>query len=261
MTDQVGPPENIQANDDAKRHERAALEGEPGIPDVGQPPRVQVSRKAVVTVALLVLSLIAVSAISIQRLIGAKKSEDADSKRVSDRPAAASTEPKRLDLALPAASPTSAAPAAYRVPAIVPSDDEAAEPIAVRRTAPPTARDVKPALPEDAPAVLVSSRPMAAVSARGGTTGDAADASTAGTPLEQTRRTLEMYQRQLQGMLDTADHFKAGRRPPRMSTRRPPRRVACSGANYRGQPRRSSRLATSETAVSCCQRARHSRAR
>jgi type IV secretion system protein VirB10 len=204
MTDQVGPPENIQANDDAKRHERAALEGEPGIPDVGQPPRVQVSRKAVVTVALLVLSLIAVSAISIQRLIGAKKSEDADSKRVSDRPAAASTEPKRLDLALPAASPTSAAPAAYRVPAIVPSDDEAAEPIAVRRTAPPTARDVKPALPEDAPAVLVSSRPMAAVSARGGTTGDAADASTAGTPLEQTRRTLEMYQRQLQGMLDTA---------------------------------------------------------
>src|SRR6516164_4737023 len=77
MTDQVGPPENIQANDDAKRHERAALEGEPGIPDVGQPPRVQVSRKAVVTVALLVLSLIAVSAISIQRLIGAKKSEDA----------------------------------------------------------------------------------------------------------------------------------------------------------------------------------------
>ena len=48
------------------------LPGEAGIPSVAEPPRVSVSRKGVVAVALLVVSLIAVSAVSLQRAISSK---------------------------------------------------------------------------------------------------------------------------------------------------------------------------------------------
>ena len=190
------------------------LPGEPGIPSVAQPARISVSKKGLLAVALLVLSLVVVCAISIQRLMASgKKPEDAVSKRAGDRPAAATTEPRRFDLSVPAVDKAaSAARPAGRIPAIVPSDDELAEPIGVRRTGPsaPPAGGPKPIAPEDAPAVLVSSRPTGTAgpiaAGRGASptpTGSAGvDAATSTDPLDETRRNLEAYERQLQGLLD-----------------------------------------------------------
>ena len=100
----------------------APLPGEAGIPDVARPPRPPMPRKGLLAVALLVLSLVGVSAISIQRLTTTAKKPDEASKRASDRPAAATADPKRLDMRrAPAATPESAAAPSLRIPAIVPT--------------------------------------------------------------------------------------------------------------------------------------------
>jgi type IV secretion system protein VirB10 len=193
----------------------APLPGERGIPDVAQPPRVSVSRKGLVAVALLVVSLIAVSAVSIQRSISSgRKPDDAESKRAGDRPAAASFEPKRLDLSAPTAMrPASAPGSTTRIPALVPTADELAEPIGVHRSGQgaPANSGPKPMAPEDAPAVLIASRPNAIGNSTPASPGQDAIAPDApsGGPLQQTRRNLEAYQRQLQGVLDTLQRSAA----------------------------------------------------
>ncbi len=196
-------------SEETRASKLAPLPGEAGIPSVTQAARQPVSRKGIVAVALAVVTLIAFSAISIQRFVTSGKSpDDAGSKRASDRPAAATTEPKKLDLTVatptkPASSPGSA----IRIPAIVPTDDELAEPIGVRRTgqSAQTNTGPKPIAPEDAPAVLVTSRPGAFGPVTSATPNSDASPSDApsGGPLQQTRRNLEAYQRQLQGLLDT----------------------------------------------------------
>ena len=138
------------------------LPGEPGIPNVAARPRGSMSKKGLLAVGLLILSLVAVSAFSIQRFASSgKKGDDAESKRVSDRPSAATAEPRRLDMP----PPTASAPAP-RIPALVPTAAEAAEPIGVRRTGQGSAGNggPKPIPPEDAPVLLVSSRPGATAS-------------------------------------------------------------------------------------------------
>ena len=114
------------------------LPGEPGTPDVSEQPRVSMSMTGLTIIASLVLSLGAVAAISIERFFtGNKKSDDPTSKHVGDRPAAASIEPKRLDMSVaPLGDPASAVGSATRIPALVPTEGEAAEPIAVRRAGP-----------------------------------------------------------------------------------------------------------------------------
>jgi type IV secretion system protein VirB10 len=84
---------------DADANTLAPLPGEPGIPNMAERHRNPMSRKGLLAVGLLVLSLVAVSAFSIQRFAASgRKADDGDPKRVGDRPAAATAEPRKLDL-------------------------------------------------------------------------------------------------------------------------------------------------------------------
>ena len=180
------------------------LEGEVAIPGVTQPGRVNVSRKGIVAIALLALSLVGVSAVSINRALSSgKKDADEASKRMGDRPTAAAGETRRLDMTLPPPASASA-PTGRIIPALLPTADETrADPISVRRSEP------QRMAPEDAPVVLVSSRlgaGTATVDSAGRRSQGAApnDGSTgADDPLDGTRHNLEAYQRQLQGLLES----------------------------------------------------------
>jgi type IV secretion system protein VirB10 len=174
------------------------LEGEAGIPSVVRSTGVNVSRKGIFAVALLALSLVAVSAVSINRALSSKKDGDEVSKRLGDRPAAAGGDARRLDMTLP---PAASAPVGRLIPAIVPTAEERrAEPIPLRQNEPTRIA------PEDAPVLLVSSRPTTATEAPGrrSQSGQASvDPAGIDAPLDSTRRNLETYQRQLQGVLDS----------------------------------------------------------
>ena len=193
------------------------LPGEAGIPNVAARRQGNVSKKGLLAVALLIGSLVAVSAFSIQRFatIG-KKSDDAGSTLAGDRPSAATAEPRKLDIPVP--QPASAVvPASPRIPALVPTAEESAAPIGVHRTGqgPATSGGPKSVSPEDAPAVLVSSRPggmglshstsLAASGRRAEPGSTSAEPPTDGDlndPVAATARNLQGYQRQLQGLLD-----------------------------------------------------------
>ncbi len=187
----------------------APLPGEPGIPNVAAAPRTAWSKKGLLAVALLLASLIAILGLTVQRVVASgKKSSDTESRLVRDRPTAASAEPRKLDLP-PSPGATSVATASSpRIPALVPTEDEVAEPIGVRRagTGAPGSSGARTVLPEDAPILLVSSRLAGRGSARAaaGTEPEEheADASSATDPLAATARNLQGFQRQLEGLLD-----------------------------------------------------------
>ena len=65
-------------NVDPQRNENLIqpLPGEPGIPNVAQMPRNPMSKKGLLAVSLLIFSLVAVSAFSIQRLVSSGKKAD-----------------------------------------------------------------------------------------------------------------------------------------------------------------------------------------
>jgi type IV secretion system protein VirB10 len=193
------------------------LPGEPGIPNVAVRPRMSMSKKGLLAVGLLILSLVAVSAFSIQRFTASgKKSDEGESKRVSDRPTAATTEPRRLEMPPPPAA-SAAVATTPRIPALVPTADEAAEPIGVRRTGQgaPAGGGAKTIAPEDAPVLLVSTRPGALGTPTGAPirrmdqaspgidAGQEPDPNDPNDPIATTTRNLQGYQRQLQGLLDT----------------------------------------------------------
>ena len=177
----------------------APLEGEPGIPSVTRTAGVNVSRKGIFAVALLALSLMAVTGVSINRAIASKKDADETSKRLGDRPAAAGGDPRRLDMTLTV--PGASSPVGRLIPAIVPTADERrAEPIPLRSTEPAKIA------PEDAPVLLLTSRPtpVSDGSGRRSTTAQGpGDTPIPDGPLDTTRRNLETYQRQLQGVVDS----------------------------------------------------------
>ncbi|WP_300649047.1 type IV secretion system protein VirB10 [Hydrogenophaga sp.] len=189
------------------------LLGEAGIPNVAARQRVSWSAKGLLAVALLMLSLIAVSAFSIHRFAASGHEADKEaSKLAHDLPSAATTEPRRLDMAVVAP------PSSPRIPALLPTANEVVEPIGVRRNgeAAPTAGGPKGVPPEDAPVLVVSSRPGAPPSSSGIAPPRqvaAAPMTEAGggmdegptdpdDPLAATSRNLQAYQRQLQGLLD-----------------------------------------------------------
>jgi type IV secretion system protein VirB10 len=198
----------------------SALPGEAGIPNVAAPSQLSVSKKGLMAVGLLVISLVAVAAFSVQRFMGSgKKGDSAESKRAGDRPTAASSEPRKLEMPVLSAvatanAATAIAPAATRIPELIPTAAESAEPIGVRRsgqTVPGGASKV--ISPEDAPVLLVSSRPGATVNAavapvrRTDATAapndsPAADASESDDTIAATSRNLQGYQQQLHGLLD-----------------------------------------------------------
>jgi len=113
---------------------------------------------------------------------------------------------------------SAAMPTSPRIPALVPTAEEAAEPIGVRRTGQgsPGTAGAKSIPPEDAPVLLVSARP--GLVGRSGTTAarrpeptateadapeDDAQGLDPNDPIAATTRNLQGYQRQLQGLLDT----------------------------------------------------------
>jgi type IV secretion system protein VirB10 len=200
------PPEDANAI--------SPLPGEAGIPNVAERQRLSISKKGLLAVALLLLSLVVVAAFTIQRFASSgKKPEDEASKLVSNRPAATSTEPRRLEVPLPAAAASTSA-ANQRIPAIVPTAEEMAEPIGVRRTGAgvPAGGNTKVVPPEDAPVLLVSTRQGAPIGATGSTARvnesapPAAGEAPSGDPrdpIANTARNLQAYQRQLQGLMET----------------------------------------------------------
>jgi type IV secretion system protein VirB10 len=244
-------------NDDAKAsgrdHDGGRLEplpGELGIPNVAAPIRPAWSTKGMVAVALLVGSLIAVSAFSIQRFASGGSVPDEEARQPRNRPAAATTQARLIDMpAVP--SPTSApSPLAARIPAIEPQPGDPVEPIGVRRTGqvgPAAAGSGKPIPPEDAPILLVTTRPAASghkAHARDDSTSVPALPDTgASHPLEQTRRNLESYQKQLQGVLSSLTQATSGQggaadMPPTLplqSGLTPPSGTPLSGGLFGGQ--------------------------
>lgn len=197
-----------------------ALEGEPGIPSVTQPKPVSVSWKGVLAVALFAMTLIAVTAVSLNRAFSKPKGEDDDSaKQAGQRPAAAATQPRKLDLTQPAARASAPMPASGPVvPAIVPTPDEALpDPIGVRRHPPSGAQpgQQQRVPPEDAPVLLVSVKPQQPNHASTGgadpsTTAHGDSAGAGHGPLDATRRGLAAYQQQLQGLLGTMTRAASG---------------------------------------------------
>ena len=217
MNDKPVTPDANAVDRDPDGGKLEPLPGEPGIPDVARPARVPMSRKGLLAVGLLVASLVAVSALSLQRFAtSGKNPEDAVSTRVGDRPAAAGTEPRRLEMPSAPASAASAPSQAVRIPQLVPTAEETAEPIGVRRTgAAQGAGNAKSVLPQDAPVVLLTTRPGSATSKAGHRYEPAGDqsgndqAAGVGDGLEETRRNLVAYQRQLEGLLDTLNKSTA----------------------------------------------------
>ncbi len=193
----------------------APLPGEVGIPNVAERQRISISKKGLLAVGLLVLSLVVVAAFTIQRFAASgKQADNTESKLVSDRPTAATGEPRRLEIPLPAAAASVPAPAGPRIPAIVPTAEEAAEPIGVRRTGAggPAGGNPKAVAPEDAPVLLVSTRPAPTgttpaaplrTSDRSESPGAERKEPDPNDPIANTARNLQGYQRQLQGLLDT----------------------------------------------------------
>jgi len=189
------------------------LPGESGIPSVAERTRTATSTKGLLAVGLLVVSLVAASAFWIQRFTDTgKKDEEADSRRVADRPTAASTQPRKLEMPQ-APGPGTPGVTPPRIPAIEPTPEEA-EPIGVRRTGQgaPTGGGPRPALPEDAPVLLVSTRPGSGAAAPGAPAkrpsltvpdADAGEETDPDDPIAITTRNLQAYQRQLQGLLDS----------------------------------------------------------
>lgn len=187
------------------------LPGEPGIPNVATRPHLAMSKKGLLAVVLLIGSLAAIAGLTIQRASASgKKSDEAESKLMRDKPAAATSEPHKLEM--PPTPAASAAMATPRIPALIPAADELAEPIGVRRTGAgaPATGDPKVASPEDAPILLVSTRPgmpprrvdASTPSVDGVAAADATTPSDPGDPITATSRNLQGYQRQLQGLLD-----------------------------------------------------------
>jgi type IV secretion system protein VirB10 len=191
------------------------LPGEPGIPNVAEPQRLAVSKKGLLALGLFVLTLIVVAAFTIQRFAASGKKPDEESKRVSDRPTAATAEPRRLEMPVIATAAASApVVGGPRIPAIVPTAEEMAEPIGVRRTAAgaPGGGNTKVVPPEDAPVLLVTSRPTPSSTppaplSRLGEQSTVASAEPReidpNDPIANTARNLQGYQRKLQGLLDT----------------------------------------------------------
>jgi type IV secretion system protein VirB10 len=191
------------------------LPGEPGIPNVAARQRISLSKKGMLAVALLIGSLVAVAAFSIQRFSASgKKADEAESKMVRDKPAAATAEPRKLEMPPPPAA-SAAVATAPRIPALTPTPAELAEPIGVRRTGSGASASGGPkaVLPEDAPILLVTTRPGALPSPGAATRrGDAPAPSAEGVPapdaaelhdpMAATTINLQGYERQLQGLLD-----------------------------------------------------------
>jgi len=214
--DQVSA-EGLEVGTNADTGELSALPGECGIPDVATEQRASVSLKGIAALALMMGSLAGVAAFGIHRFAtSGKHKTDSQSVRAGAKPAAASVDTRKLELpSSPSSAPSAVAGiGSPRIPALLPDEADGAEPIGIRRTGASGSGQggAKPVAPEDAPILLVSSRPAAGAgiagsaqrpdSAGAGQPGDTASADDGNDPLKATSRNLDAYQRQLQGLLN-----------------------------------------------------------
>jgi type IV secretion system protein VirB10 len=178
------------------------LLGEPGIPRVTAARSVNWSRKGALGVIMMVLTLVLFAGFAFNQYFTGGPPVDQGSKLARDRPSAASAGTRTLDMAIAPAPPP-------RVPALLPTGD--AEPIGVRRSGPDASQagGPKSMSPDDAPVLIVSSRPGALSGSSGQGAAGKPDAGFPGEgsvnpddPLASTSRNLQVYQRQLQGLLD-----------------------------------------------------------
>lgn len=212
---------------DGKRLE--PLPGEPGIPSVTQRARSSWSGKGLLALGLVAGGLVLAlgAAIFSWSRGGGGEDDSTKSDPAASRPATALSEPRRLEMAMgPSGADRTGSPGTADpvIPALLPRADEAVEPIGVRRTGTPQGgtRSGAPQdiAPEDAPVLVVSSRPVpmapAAVPSVGGPTAGVPRGAPAGAPgavtggvsdpsdpLAATTRNLQQYQGQLQGLLDS----------------------------------------------------------
>jgi type IV secretion system protein VirB10 len=242
------PAASFKADTEAPDNPAVHDDEEQLIPAVSAPRRQPLAAKGLIAVVLLASSLVGFSVLAIHRFSGSLGKSEADDHRTSrDKPAAASAEPRRLDLSVPAVPAVDEATGStspsgqkiarsHRVPALVPTSEEMSgpssesmvEPIGVRRTsaAEPSGAANRSMRPEDAPVILVSTKPTefappgalprAAAPSRftpagpqGGGQHRAPDIephrespSEPLDPVQATERNLEIYQRRLQGLLD-----------------------------------------------------------
>ena len=206
MTDKEDQP--VAPSTDKPGDSISPLEGEPGIPSVTQASRSALSWKGIFAAALMLFSLVAVTVAALNRALSGQKKDGDDATRMGERPMAAANEPRRLDLTL--STPKPVLSPVKSIPAIVPiAEDSDPAPIGVRRTGqtPSGASSQQQIAPEDAPVMLVTSRPgsntpigpaPSNAHALAGNSSIRQDDS-----LQATKRNLEGYQRQLQGLLDT----------------------------------------------------------
>ena len=200
--------------------------GEPDMPSVAQLKAIRVSWKGISAVAFFALLLVAVTAMSMHlAFFTPEKDAEASATKAGERPTAAATAPRTLDMTVPPVVHVPAPASSPIVPAIVATtDDRLPDPIAVRRQpsggAPASPQRVAP---EDAPVLLVSSTAAqsgAHASTRIGEHGATGDPGA--DPLEATQRNLQAYQQQLQGLLATITHAVSGDgAPPQAATSSP----------------------------------------
>jgi type IV secretion system protein VirB10 len=219
-----------------------ALDGEPGIPNVAHRPGVTVSKRTLgVVVGIISLLVFAVFTLFSQR--GGATSPDEDhGKRPAQRPAAAATEAKRLEMpALPTLASGSAPPGVI-IPALEPTAEERAAPIPLRGG---KGGSAAPMLPEDAPVLLLSSRAAATAANRGdgaGAESGPPSASRAAT------RNLQEYQKQAQGLLESLLKRTEGTPgAPGALTRAAPTMVGAPAASSSGNGLFGGELPTSAT--------------
>lgn len=226
-------------NSDPKTPGLEPLAGEAGIPSVNAPRKGNLSWKAVVTLGLLALVLVAMAVVGVKRLTAPNPAK-AEAKAMAAAPKPVSATSKTANVEVPgAAAPASAVAVPGKpssggttVPAIDPSDEEAA-PIPVRgREGSPAGRTAQPGKsrtidPTDAPLMVTSDSRGLSASAKAGSSGtgvpDEANAlapngaSHSSDPLEATRANMREYREQLQGMLrnlqNVTDAATKGRAP------------------------------------------------
>ena len=218
--------------------------------------RSSMSKKGLLAVALLVVSLVAVAGVLDPALRGerqeGRRRRLASGSATGRRPPRPSRAGWRCPLRRPPAAPRVAPRRASRPWCRPPT--RAAEPIGVRRTgagAParaarqgdPSRGCTRPAGHHPARAHAQPAPPRARRAADAGTASDAGDASRPpNDPLADDARNLQAYQRQLQGLLDNADAQRPRWRPAQAAGIRsvgcPPSGCLLSGAPSHGAPAR-----------------------
>ena len=163
------------------------LPGEAGIPNVARRQPLNLSWKNISVIGLVVLMVAGMSVLYLSRYFSSRGDSEKDKSLMRDRPSAAGAGTRQLDMTQPAKP---------HVPALVPTPAETADPIGLRNTGSAAPAGPKTLSPDDAPVLVVSSRPGAIPGTHSDTTQPAND------PAASTAKQLQDYQRRLQGLLD-----------------------------------------------------------